>query len=82
MEVLFERIYAISHDAMKILKITLGREVFKMKNEDVIKHINSEFCKIVCFIEEVVKCDIAVSKIIEIEKTFLQAIINARCRFI
>ena len=33
MEVLFERIYAISHDAMKILKITLGREVFK----DVIK---------------------------------------------
>lgn len=42
-----------------------------MKNEDVKKHIDSEFQKVACFVEEVVKRDDGVNKILEIEKTFL-----------
>lgn len=130
MEVLFKKIYAISHDITEILKIynygrylhsvsdchfenctvdqylytlhrfvkgdklrlnfidvsakhltvfmvidqvkkKLGDEVFKMKNENVIKHINSEFHKVACFVEEVLKHDDAVNKIIGMENTFL-----------
>ena len=33
----------------------LGNDVYKMKNEDVKRLIDSEFLKVICFVEEVVK---------------------------
>ena len=113
MEVLFKKIYAISHDVTEILKIynygrylhsvsdchfenctvdqylyTLHRFVkgdkLRVNFIDVsAKHLTlfmvidqvkkklGEFHKVACFVEEVLKHDDAVNKIIEMENTFL-----------